>query len=354
VYLSDRDLRDLLPQLRLRGDDPSYSFDADEQIQPCSIDLRLSNVFWKPRRRAHWLRRLLRRGITVDLRRAQLQEITPHRDWKRVELREGDSITISPGQVLMGRIYERFAIPPEYAGKVEGRSSFSRLGLMVHCTGDFINPGWSGFMPLQLFNASPFPIRVLPYLPICQLKIVSLSSRPDRTYGDPELQSKYVNDDGGPSYWWRDRRVRKIHERLGQVNVPDRIQNEIVGLVRFRDPDLLERFERFVGDRRTREVENADAILDGFSQKEDRRRWRDRLCAGPFSVGLAATVGGLFAPVGLWQYIAWAVTVLGVPPALYAVDRRDADYLGRRELERARANQPPQDDARASGPTLTP
>lgn len=196
-------------------------------------------------------------------------------------------------------------------------------------------------MPLQLFNASPFPIRVLPYLPICQLMIVSLSSRPEHTYGDPELQSKYVNDDGGPSYWWRDRRITKIHERLGQVSVPERIQNDIMELVRFRDPDLLERFERFVGAQKTRHVENADVMLEDFSGREDRRRWLDRLAAGPFAVGLAATIGGLFAPLSLWQYIAWAVTALGIAPAIYAADRRDADYLGQRELERARAEQPP-------------
>jgi hypothetical protein len=148
-------------------------------------------------------------------------------------------------------------------------------------------------MPLQLYNASPFPIRILPYLPICQLKIVKLSSTPTRTYGDEQLRSKYVNDDGGPSYWWRDRRVEEIHKRLGQVQVPEQIQTEIVELVRFKDPDLLERFQRFVGSRRSGQVENADAILECFSRREDRRRWWDRAAGLPFALGAPTTLGSL-------------------------------------------------------------
>jgi deoxycytidine triphosphate deaminase len=341
VYLSDRDLADLLPSLDVQTHHPDYPFDAGEQIQPCSIDLRLSNVFWRPRRRSHVLRRMFRRGVTVDLRRSHLQEIDPRREWKKFELADGQSTTILPGRVLLARIYERFSVPPDYAGKIEGRSSFARLGLMVHCTGDFINPGWGGFMPLQLYNASQFPIRILPYLPICQLMVVKLSSTPTRTYGDEDLRSKYVNDDGGPSYWWRDRRVEEIHKRLGQVHVPEQIQNEIVERVRFKDPDLLERFQRFVGTRRSGQVENADAILEDFSKQEDRRRWKDRAAGLPFALGAPTTLASLFVtPFGLVHYIIWGITAAGVAPGIYAANRRDAQYLGHRELQETRADPP--------------
>jgi deoxycytidine triphosphate deaminase len=321
----------------MHAEHPGYPFDSAEQIQPCSIDLRLSNVFWKPRRRSHLLRRALRRGVTIDLRRSHLQEIAPRRDWKKIELADGQSLTIPPGRVLLARIYERFSVPPAYAGKIEGRSSFARLGLSVHCTGDFINPGWAGFMPLQLYNASPFPIRILPYLPICQLMLVKLSSTPSHTYGDQQLRSKYVNDDGGPSYWWRDRRVKEIHQRLGQVQVPEQIQNEIIERVRFKDADLLDRFQRFVGTRPSGQVQNADEILEDFSKREDRRRWWDRAAALPFGLGAPTSLGSLFVmPFGLEHYIIWGVTAAGILPALYAANRRDAEYLGRRELVQAR------------------
>jgi hypothetical protein len=240
----------------------------------------------------------------------------------------------------MTRIYERFRIPDEYAGKVEGRSSYARIGLAIHCTGDFINPGWDGFMPLQLYNASPFPIKILPYLPICQLMIIRLSSIPERTYGDEDLASKYVNDDGGPSYWWRDRSVAKLHTQLGNANVPATIQSEIVDFVRFEDPELLERFERFVARKRIGQVDNADGVLDEFARKETRRKWTDRAVGFPFLLGFAFSIGLLTIRYESWHVLVWAVTALASLGALYAVDRRDAAYLDTRGLAALRAKHP--------------
>lgn len=246
-------------------------------------------------------------------------------------------MTVWPGQVVMARIYESFQIPPDYAGKIEGRSSYARIGLAVHCTGDFINPGWHGFMPLQLFNASPFPIKILPYLPICQLMLVSLSSTPDRSYGDDELASKYVNDDGGPSYWWRDRSVERLHSKLGNANAPIAIQNEIVDLVRFEDVEMLARFERFVGRKRVGAVDNAQTLLDGFAVSESRRRWIDRGAAFPFLFGLALSINFLTVRYESWHVAIWVATVLLGVGAVHAVNHRDAEYLDSRALAKLRA-----------------
>src|SRR5205085_4347843 len=120
------------------------------------------------------------------------------------------SIVLKPSEMLLGRTYEIFTIPKDHAGKLEGRSSFARLGLAVHCSADFINPGYRGHMPLQLINFSRSSIRVFPLIPICQLILVRLSSTPTRVYGDRELSSKYMDDDGGPSYWWRDKRIKSL------------------------------------------------------------------------------------------------------------------------------------------------
>jgi deoxycytidine triphosphate deaminase len=336
LYLSDRDIRGVLADLAISTAHPDHEFDPGEQIQPCSIDLRLSNVVWK-RRKSHWLRRLLRRGPSVDLRKSHVEEMDPRREWRKVELADGEFLTIWPGQVLMTRIYERFRIPDEYAGKIEGRSSYARIGLSIHCTGDFINPGWDGFMPMQLFNASPFPIKILPYLPICQLMIIRLSSLPERTYGDEALASKYVNDDGGPSYWWRDRNVKALHAQLGSANIPTGIQNEIVDLVRFEDPELLERFESFVARKRLGQVENADTLLDDFAKKEGRRRWWDRAAGFPFALGFAISAGLLATGFEWWHVVVWAGTAVSSLGALYAVNHRDAAYLNFRELAALRA-----------------
>jgi deoxycytidine triphosphate deaminase len=100
------------------------------------------------------------REIKIDLGRSSIHELDPIRDWKRFEVNEGQFVTLKPGQTIMARVYERFRMPDDCAGKIEGRSSFARLGLAVHCTGDFINPGWEGYMPLQLSNVGPYPLRL--------------------------------------------------------------------------------------------------------------------------------------------------------------------------------------------------
>lgn len=343
MYLSDRDIKKLLPELGIETPNEDHPFDADKQIQPASIDLRLSNVFWRPSRRRAFLRRPLTKGhAVVDLRQAHMEELDPRRDWRRIELDEGDSQLIAPGRVLMGRIYERFAVPSGYAGKVEGRSSYARLGLFVHCSGDFINPGWDGYMPLQLFNAGPYTIRITPYVSVCQLKLVPLSSEPERSYGMEELESKYVNDDGGPSFWWRDRQVRELQKRLGEAQAPIRLQQEVVDLVRFEDPELLARFQKYVGRQKVDALQNADDLVDRFSKREARLRMADRASIGAFLLAAGATVSSFFvSPITIVHVLIWLVTLVLGGLALGALVRSDGEYLGAKELVKARARQRP-------------
>jgi deoxycytidine triphosphate deaminase len=347
MYLSDRDIKDLLPALGIEASHPKHPFDPEGQIQPASIDLRLSDTFWKPSRRRNTLRSpLARHRPAVDLRESHMQELDPRRDWRPVKLDEGDTLTIRPGHVLMGRVYERFAVPQLYAGKLEGRSSYARLGLFVHCTGDFINPGWAGFMPLQLFNCGPYPIRITPYLPICQLKLVRLSSEPERAYGEGDLDSKYVNDDGGPSFWWRDRQVRALQERLGEVHAPARLQREVLDIVRFEDPELLARFQEFVRRQRVGTLENADSLLSSFSRQETRRRRFDRASMAALPIFAGGTIGSVFVrPVSTWHVILWVLTVASVGLCLRGLARTDTDYLDRHALLTARARPRPADPA---------
>jgi deoxycytidine triphosphate deaminase len=336
VYLADRDIHALLGSMDIHCDSEAHPFVADDQVQPASIDLRLSSVFWKPSVRARVVRRTVARRQPLDLRRSFVEEIHPRRDWKRFDLRDGESVTLKPGGIIMARIYVRFAIPHDYAGKVEGRSSYARLGLMVHCTGDFINPGWRGYLPLQLYNAGPFPLRVYPYLSICQLMLIRLSSSPTHTYGDPELESKYMNDDGGPSYWWRERRVQRLQEQLTKANLSLKIVHDIVALVRFQDPDLLEHFERFVMRRKAGDLENAEAILDAFSMRENRRRVWDRIGKAMFPILLAALLASLFAKFGTLHALLIAASALAAIWSLYSWFWQPATYLGTPELASAR------------------
>jgi deoxycytidine triphosphate deaminase len=337
MYLSDNDIRALLPELGIQTPQAAHPFDANAQIQPCSIDLRVSDVFWTPSRRLHYWHRLTPwRAPTVDLRYSKMHELDPRRDWKRLQLSEGETLTIKPRQVVMARIYERFRIPPSFAGKIEGRSSFARLGLFVHCSGDFINPGWNGFMPLQLFNAGSYPIQLTPYISICQLKLVSLTSEPSRVYGDADLQSKYVNDDGGPSFWWRDRQIKTLQARLGEINVAERIQADIIERVRFANLEVVDRFEHFVQTRRLQSIENADELLDSFAEREGWRQRLDQVSKAFAAVMASGTIGTFFVhPVGLLHILVWIVTVASLVLAARGAARGENGYLTKAVLSRA-------------------
>src|SRR4051794_14711299 len=197
MYLADTEIRARLEELDF-GVPAGYApFDEDAQIQPCSVDLRLGPRFWVARSR-----------VSFDVRRHRLLELAPRRWWKEYNVAAGRSITLKPGGMLLGHVLERFQLPAGGAGRIQGRSSYARLGLMVHCAADFINPGWRGRFPLQLINLGKAPIKLYPGLPICQLLLVKVHGTVARPYGHAELGSLYVEDDGGPSFWWRDRLLR--------------------------------------------------------------------------------------------------------------------------------------------------
>lgn len=226
----------------------------------------------------------------------------------------------------MGRVYERFKIPTNLAGKLEGRSSYARLGLSVHCTGDFVNPGWEGFMPLQLFNAGPYPLRIAPYYPVCQLMLVTLSTVPDRSYGDVDLRSKYSNDDGGPSLWWRDEQVKVLQTRLGALNITELIQQQLVSLMRQESPAVIERFQHDLDRMRVSDVHSKEQVLDRFVNRETRRRRRDRVLVWLPGAFLAGAIGALAAPG--WVLIGLASAfIISLVPAFAALIRTESGYF---------------------------
>jgi len=300
MYLSDIDIRDVLGEMDIVCDDPQSPFDADAQIQPCSVDIRLSNVFWVPKHEV--------KGI--DLRRTALLELDPRRYWKKRVLAPNASITLESGDMLLGRTCELFTIPRTCAGKIEGRSSFARMGLAVHCTGDFINPGYRGHMPLQLVNHSAVPIKVFPFLPICQLVLVKLSSAPTHVYGEKEIQSTYMNDDGGPSYWWRDKRFQDLIHVLAQYNVDTAVQEAILHQVGVQEPEVVKRFENYLGRAKPSARENADALLEAFAQSETRQMRRSKIRRA-LALLLLPVMIGIIVKLVLSQAPATALWVAG-------------------------------------------
>lgn len=327
MYLSDKDIRAKLSEMQIEVNNSEYPFNPNEQVQPCSIDLRLSNIFWEPMR-----------VKSIDLRRSRLLDLSPRRYWKKRILQKGECITLKPGRLLLGRIYEKFTIPVDCGGKIEGRSSFARMGLGIHCTGDFINPGYRGHMPLQLFNYSPNPIKIFAYIPICQLMLIRVSNEPLRKYGLEELQSKYMDDDGGPSYWWRDKRIKSLQNTFQEVDVSIDIQERILDKIGAQEPEILERFEKFIEKIPKSNLENADNLLELFLKSEKRKKLKDQILKGIYyamfpTLG-SASAGVYFSrPFTLEHYILWCLTAISVIPFIHVLKALPKQYLEGKTLK---------------------
>lgn len=103
---------------------------------------------------------------------------------------------LRPGEFILGSSIETFSFPADLAGELTGKSSIGRLGLQVHATAGFFDPGFSGTATLEISNISPVPIKLWPGLLVAQMRFVTLSRPSEWAYGHPERRSHYQGQDG--------------------------------------------------------------------------------------------------------------------------------------------------------------
>jgi dCTP deaminase len=145
-------------------------------VQPASVDLRLGDSF-----RVFHNHRI----SAIDLRdppRELTEQVTPE---------EGEPFVIHPGEFCLGRTLEHVELPDDIVARIEGKSSLGRLGLIVHATAGFCDPGWRGTLTLELNNLTRVPIKLYPGLPIAQLSFMTLDAPARRPYGHETLGSHY-------------------------------------------------------------------------------------------------------------------------------------------------------------------
>jgi deoxycytidine triphosphate deaminase len=266
AYLTRSELLRVLPELEIITAREEHPF-SEAQVKVCSIDVRCDQIFWKQRRFSG----------ALDLGSTVLMETSPRRHWRKIELALNRSIKLRPGEMILGRTYERFRVPLEYAGKITGRSSYARLGIEISCTCDLINPGWEGHVPLEIINNGACPVLIYPLLPLAQVFLLPLTSPVEHGYADrTQFKSKYMADDGGPSYWWRDDLV----ERIYQSYLSDRIDQEAVNRLKSQLDKLddfgIFRFERFVRNSQIGEITNVEELIDRFVGTEKRAKRRSQ------------------------------------------------------------------------------
>jgi dCTP deaminase len=169
--LSDGTIRRLVAEGRVRIE----PWD-ETMVQPASIDLRLGPSF-----RVFHNHRI----TAIDLADPP-RNLTEH-----VEVDDDESFVIHPGEFVLGRTQEHVELPDDIVARIEGKSSLGRLGLIVHATAGFVDPGFKGTLTLEITNLTRVPIILWPGKPIAQLSFMALDQPAERPYGHPELGSHY-------------------------------------------------------------------------------------------------------------------------------------------------------------------
>jgi len=184
MVLPDRVIRRLIDEGRI-GIDP---YDPD-LMQPSSLDVRVDRLF-----------RVFRNSrypyIDVKTEQEDLTEL--------VEVVGDEPFILHPGEFVLGSTLERVTLPDDLVARLEGKSSIGRLGLLIHSTAGFIDPGFDGHVTLELSNVANLPITIYPEMKIGQLSFVQMSEPAETPYGTGSLGSKYQGQRGPtPSRYWK-------------------------------------------------------------------------------------------------------------------------------------------------------
>ena len=176
MLLSDRDIRAEIDAGRVRVE----PFDA-AMVQPSSIDVRPERFF----------------RVFENHRYAVIDPAIDQPDLTRlVEPDRDEPFVLHPGEFVLASTYEVVTLPDDVAGRLEGKSSLGRLGLLTHSTAGFIDPGFSGHVTLELSNVATLPITLWPGMKIGQLCLFRLSSPAEHPYGAQQYGSRYQGQRG--------------------------------------------------------------------------------------------------------------------------------------------------------------
>ena len=183
VLLSDRDIKEQISLQRV-GVEP---FDP-AMVQPSSVDVRLDRIFRVFENHKY-------SEIDPSIEQPELtREVTVEPD---------EHFILHPGEFVLASTYEVITLPDDIAGRLEGKSSLGRLGLLTHSTAGFIDPGFSGHITLELSNVANLPVKLFPGMKIGQLCLIKLSSPAEHPYGSAVYGSRYQGQRGPtPSKSW--------------------------------------------------------------------------------------------------------------------------------------------------------
>jgi dCTP deaminase len=173
MILSDRDIKAAIASGRVKME----GWEGEQHIHASSMDLHLSNIF-----------KVYEHSKFAVLDPRNMESF---RNNMRTIVVEGDDpFMVQPGEFVLGVTKEKITVPDDLVVRVEGRSSLGRLGIIVHSTAGFVDPGFEGTITLEISNLNRLPIALYPNMRICQLAFMQMSSPAETPYNKKPF-SKY-------------------------------------------------------------------------------------------------------------------------------------------------------------------
>lgn len=172
MVLSDRTIKEEIAKGRIIIEPLDLSC-----IQPASVDIRLDKkllVF-----------RTWRQPFYIDVKQS-LENLT-----EVVEMDEDNAFFLHPGEFVLASTLETISLPDDIVARLEGKSSLGRIGLLIHSTAGYVDPGWQGHLTLELSNVAKLPVTLYYKMKIGQISFLRLTSSVDKIYGSTGLGSRY-------------------------------------------------------------------------------------------------------------------------------------------------------------------
>lgn len=174
MILSDKSIKE-----KLQSEEISIEPFSNEFLQPASYDLHLDTNILLFNTEKHEL---------IDVKK-------PIDDLMiKITINEKEGFLLKPNQFILANVVEITGVDSRHVGRLEGKSSLARMGLIIHATAGFLDPGNKLRLTLEMVNLSPLPIRIYPGMKIAQLAFEELDKNCERPYGSIELNSKYKGD----------------------------------------------------------------------------------------------------------------------------------------------------------------
>lgn len=176
VILSDRTIKEAIASGRIVIDPFEESY-----VQPSSIDLRVDRFF----------------RVFENHRYPYIDPKAPQEDLTTlVETEDDEPFILHPGEFVLGSTLERVGLGEDIVARLEGKSSLGRIGLLIHSTAGFVDPGFDGYLTLELSNVANLPIAIYPGMKIGQISFYQLTTAAEHPYGSDGAGSKYQGQRG--------------------------------------------------------------------------------------------------------------------------------------------------------------